>query len=238
MPLSSNTRARKYRVPRQIVAGWVGVFLGCAGLWAGEALIHHADIQARRSRCLANYHPAVIPSRHDDSLAFAKAEIETARHIALILGGIAWFVAMLTMFFARPWRRQIAQVCLAGALLSATAWSVSPTRSWGRPSLIAPLPIGIASAGLIGLLAFIIPVRCSVRRASDCVDCGYDLTGNRSGICPECGRPTVQKLADRWQGQAEQLLAVACDESRECVIHQAAVQTDRYVGGGLVPSRS
>ena len=23
-----------------------------------------------------------------------------------------------------------------------------------------------------------------------CIACGYDLTGNASGICPECGRPT------------------------------------------------
>jgi hypothetical protein len=23
-----------------------------------------------------------------------------------------------------------------------------------------------------------------------CVDCGYDLTGNESGVCPECGAPT------------------------------------------------
>jgi hypothetical protein len=25
------------------------------------------------------------------------------------------------------------------------------------------------------------------RRTSNCVDCGYDLTGNESGTCPECG---------------------------------------------------
>lgn len=27
------------------------------------------------------------------------------------------------------------------------------------------------------------------RRAGLCLNCGYDLTGNESGICPECGRP-------------------------------------------------
>jgi len=25
-------------------------------------------------------------------------------------------------------------------------------------------------------------------RASQCINCGYNLTGNASGICPECGR--------------------------------------------------
>jgi hypothetical protein len=24
-----------------------------------------------------------------------------------------------------------------------------------------------------------------------CVECGYDLRGNESGVCPECGRPTI-----------------------------------------------
>ncbi len=27
------------------------------------------------------------------------------------------------------------------------------------------------------------------RRAGLCIKCGYDLTGNESGVCPECGRP-------------------------------------------------
>ncbi|HEX5243398.1 MAG TPA: hypothetical protein VFW23_09085 [Tepidisphaeraceae bacterium] len=26
-----------------------------------------------------------------------------------------------------------------------------------------------------------------------CVSCGYDLTGNTSGVCPECGTPTTDK---------------------------------------------
>lgn len=29
-------------------------------------------------------------------------------------------------------------------------------------------------------------------RAGQCVCCGYDLTGNGSGVCPECGAP-IQK---------------------------------------------
>jgi uncharacterized paraquat-inducible protein A len=27
------------------------------------------------------------------------------------------------------------------------------------------------------------------RRRGLCVKCGYDLTGNTSGVCPECGTP-------------------------------------------------
>ena len=29
--------------------------------------------------------------------------------------------------------------------------------------------------------------RCRRRRKGLCVECGYDLTGNVSGVCPECG---------------------------------------------------
>jgi hypothetical protein len=27
-----------------------------------------------------------------------------------------------------------------------------------------------------------------LRRCGLCTECGYDLTGNKSGVCPECGR--------------------------------------------------
>jgi len=29
--------------------------------------------------------------------------------------------------------------------------------------------------------------RCRRRRRGECLDCGYNLTGNASGVCPECG---------------------------------------------------
>lgn len=33
--------------------------------------------------------------------------------------------------------------------------------------------------------------------AGQCRGCGYDLTGNQSGVCPECGRPTKRERAVR-----------------------------------------
>lgn len=32
------------------------------------------------------------------------------------------------------------------------------------------------------------------RPGRECLDCGYDLTGNVSGVCPECGGHVPQKL--------------------------------------------
>lgn len=46
---------------------------------------------------------------------------------------------------------------------------------------------------LIILLTLIVRFRRSLRKTEDaatrCHECGFDLTGNISGICPECGRP-------------------------------------------------
>ncbi len=76
---------------------------------------------------------------------------------------------------------------------------------WTRTSLVQPariVPIRTArlSLWLPGVLfaaypvvAVIVPNLRSFRRAHReqdglCVECGYDLTGNVSGVCPECGR--------------------------------------------------
>jgi hypothetical protein len=37
--------------------------------------------------------------------------------------------------------------------------------------------------------------RAGARRTGFCSSCGYNLTGNTSGICPECGRPTTAGVA-------------------------------------------
>lgn len=35
-----------------------------------------------------------------------------------------------------------------------------------------------------------------------CATCGYDLTGNRSGVCPECGTPTTESANKRGGSRA------------------------------------
>ena len=52
--------------------------------------------------------------------------------------------------------------------------------------VIVPASAALAIHGLIAG-----PLRRSHRRRLGlCVKCGYDLTGNVSGVCPECGTPT------------------------------------------------
>jgi len=38
-------------------------------------------------------------------------------------------------------------------------------------------------------------VAATRRRTGHCVNCGYDLTGNVTGTCPECGRPLQRVTA-------------------------------------------
>jgi hypothetical protein len=55
--------------------------------------------------------------------------------------------------------------------------------------LIAPM-LGLAAivAAYPCLLFVVFGVRCLRRvRAAGCPKCGYNLTGNTSGVCPECG---------------------------------------------------
>lgn len=43
-------------------------------------------------------------------------------------------------------------------------------------------------------VAFLVPilVRMTCCLRSLCLHCGYDLTGNVSGVCPECGKPVLR----------------------------------------------
>lgn len=63
-------------------------------------------------------------------------------------------------------------------------------------SMRVPMPFLTAVALLVTLLCW----RCRSTTSNGCCRCGYDLTGNSSGNCPECGRNTeVQETkSTRW----------------------------------------
>jgi hypothetical protein len=64
-----------------------------------------------------------------------------------------------------------------------------PTVEWGCIAVQAPLWLLFALWSSYPIVAFVRgPVRrWRRRRRGLCVKCGYNLTGNVSGICPECG---------------------------------------------------
>lgn len=92
--------------------------------------------------------------------------------------------------------RMAALVCLAVAVMHvAILWAIMPDTNYFGEAFYIGLPaaawvlasLAVATAGLIGWLsphewhpAASYPV---------CARCQYNLTGNVSGVCPECGTP-------------------------------------------------
>ncbi len=64
-------------------------------------------------------------------------------------------------------------------------------RLWTPFALFAVYPV----------FALLRPRLRSARRwaRSQCLGCGYNLAGNESGVCPECGKPTETWRLPRWQ---------------------------------------
>jgi hypothetical protein len=82
---------------------------------------------------------------------------------------------------------------VAAVLLSVAAWLVLTAATvWGGlPGPYMPL----ALFGVVGVVFYVFferPARQALSRREHglCLACGYDLTGNVSGVCPECGRAT------------------------------------------------
>ena len=73
-------------------------------------------------------------------------------------------------------------------------WDVSTDRPW--------LTLAAVDGSYAACFAATLLLRRRTRRrslrsrrlvAGRCTECGYDLTGNVSGTCPECGDPTAPK---------------------------------------------
>ena len=61
-------------------------------------------------------------------------------------------------------------------------------KTW--PLTLAALAAGFVLAGVWFVLSAKAEVPAERRKRGLCPSCGYDLTGNVSGVCPECGQPT------------------------------------------------
>jgi hypothetical protein len=135
--------------------------------------------------------------------------VEGLRRGVIVAAGVAWVLAAVTTPFARRWTRQLAQVCLGAVLVAGVAWALNPYFTFAWPTFSAPVPIGLGVAAILSVIGLFLPVPAGGRDGWRwCAGCGYDLTGNESGVCPECGRPTPRMLAGRWQGLAARLESV------------------------------
>lgn len=112
-----------------------------------------------------------------------------AGSFSLALGTVAWLIALVLCLAWKTQRRLFAQVMMALTVLCCTAWLTT------HPLTIS----GIFSNDMlfwgvimfaVSLVALIIAYQPAAKPPWPvCDNCEYNLTGNVSGTCPECGQP-------------------------------------------------
>jgi hypothetical protein len=124
----------------------------------------------------------------------------------LFLTPFIWLGATLADATPRRPRTHFAEVALAAVLAGAIAWATSPDLFRTRASGIV---LALAAVLMLISVRMILKRRRLARKheLNRCLQCNYDLTGNESGICPECGTATEashhQAAAARAQAAAD-----------------------------------
>ncbi|HSZ59657.1 MAG TPA: hypothetical protein VK797_28700 [Tepidisphaeraceae bacterium] len=95
-------------------------------------------------------------------------------------------------------------VWMAWTCLNVTAIWLIAARDQGPSSVVlryglAGSMVGCAALGLFGIVAFLRAEFAADQRLhrfsqGKCPQCAYSLTGNTSGVCPECGQPILRAL--------------------------------------------
>jgi hypothetical protein len=69
-----------------------------------------------------------------------------------------------------------------------TPWRLFPDIDLSGPGAVAfRIPVHLLLGVSVPMLAVPLLKRYLHRESGSCTKCGYDLTGNVSGVCPECG---------------------------------------------------
>ena len=80
--------------------------------------------------------------------------------------------------------------CLAAAVLLPALAAGLTYRSIHAAAVSFVIALFVAGlAAPLAVIVILISARRSRSSRAECPRCGYNLTGNRSGRCPECGRP-------------------------------------------------
>jgi hypothetical protein len=107
-------------------------------------------------------------------------------------GMFAWGILLLTALMVWRFHRPVGQILLAIAILCIFVSILDP-----RPNELLVYRVFFAHLPQIGMVLAVVSVvvmalpnaRPRPRGSPKCHQCGYDLTLNESGICPECGTP-------------------------------------------------
>lgn len=113
-------------------------------------------------------------STEDEQVAWARASRLAFQPVDFVILSIILFVPAFGVFLWRSGWGQISYVMITATIIAEIG-----------AGLFATLVVPLVSRGVM---------RRSLRRSLNgcgiptCIGCGYDLTGNMSGTCPECGR--------------------------------------------------
>jgi hypothetical protein len=116
--------------------------------------------------------------------------------IAMLTCPPLWLVLVIAACFHHKYERPFSHLLLATALVILLVLVLNNPLNPGA-WLFYTIPVAL------GVLA----IRSSRRTPQDedtpaCEECGYNLTGNISGICPECGMTVPQELRETSAGEA------------------------------------
>ncbi len=153
--------------------------------WRGTFDFTHDRLTSRRFEPFEA--PAVVRwNRWGRGLDLARGDLGL-----LLLTGAGVALAVVVTPVARRHRRGLGHAAAAASLVGCVLASLSvlPGRTF-RPVTSMRPSIAPVALLLIGLTVAVWPGR---RRPDPgrCRRCGYDLTGNASGVCPECGTPVA-----------------------------------------------
>jgi hypothetical protein len=124
--------------------------------------------------------------------------------LALAAAG-AWLTFILAAMYERSRMLRFGEAALGATLVALTGWNAWRFGPHGGGATISYTGLAVGSCML---LLSIVTIHAGVRRqrredAGRCEKCLYDLTGNVSGVCPECGTPTPAGIRRERAAKAE-----------------------------------
>jgi hypothetical protein len=139
-----------------------------------------------------------------DALAFGIAQLFTLFLLVLFQYGLSLMGWKLLRGRLRMTRRRVLRSLAISALVAPVALLLAVTIVDGSIMVIAhtgiiDLPTGVITWILYFVVAPVLLHRLLLLRRSKrvkplCRRCGYNLTGNVSGVCPECGAETGRRV--------------------------------------------
>ncbi|MCC7461582.1 MAG: hypothetical protein IT480_03865, partial [Gammaproteobacteria bacterium] len=119
--------------------------------------------------------------------------------IMSMVAGVAGLAAWPFVYFTLRRRNLVQGLLRAGGLT--LAWIILVTPQSGLAGMFGSFPVFVV--GLLWCAATLRPLVAP----GECERCGYNLTGNSSGKCPECGTATPHRRA---QGDEGELFCMGC----------------------------